>query len=214
MVEFETADGPMAIPSARCSFCGHDNPAAAKYCNECAADLQLALCPSCSAINKRDMSQCHKCAASLHAISQEGVTLPAIAETAPDPPPVQAPRRAIAFAFVAAVCVIAAAYAAYHAGAIAPSAFTALIPAVESSSHGSDASRAESTAAAVATPEPPPRDETEPPRDERIDDPPTPAMALPKDEDPVQPPPATAPSTNGCTEAVAALALCDRSPSR
>jgi len=160
------------------------------------------------------MSQCHKCAASLHAIPQESVTLPAIAETAPDPPPVQAPRRAIAFAFVAAVCVIAVAYAAYHAGAIAPSAFTALIPAVESSSHGSDASRAESTAAAVATPEPPPRDETEPPRDERIDDPPTPAMALPKDEDPVQPPPATAPSTNGCTEAVAALALCDRSPSR
>ena len=213
MVEFETADGPITIARTRCSFCGHDNPPAAKYCNECAADLQLALCPSCSAINKRDMSQCHKCGASLDAMPQESAASPAIAETAPDPSPPPRRRHVIAFALMATIAVLAAGYAAYHMGAIAPSAFTALIRA-ESISHASDASRVESTATAVTTPVPPPLDEAEPLRDQRIEASPTQAMAVPRDAEPVQPSPAAAPSANGCTDAVAALALCDRSPPR
>jgi hypothetical protein len=213
MVELETADGPMAIPGARCSFCGHDNPAAAKYCNECAADLALALCPSCSAVNKRDMSQCHKCGATLDAMPQQSAALPVSAEVAPEPSPPPRARRIIAFVLMATIGVIAAASAAYQTGAITPAAFTALIPA-QPISHGSDASRAESTAAAVATPVPPPRDETEPLRDERIDTPLTQAMAPSKEEDAVPTPPAPAPSNDGCTDAVAALALCDRTPRR
>ncbi len=224
----------MAIASVHCSFCGHDNPAAAKYCNECAADLQLALCSACSAVNRRDMAQCHKCGASLHATSQESATLPAVAETAPEPSPPPRHRRVIAFALMAVIGVIAAASAAYRMGAIAPAAFTAPVPA-EAISHASDASRAEPTGATVATPATPPRDEPAPPRDEpapprdepapprdepeprpdqRIEAQPTQAMALPKDPEPMQPPTATAPPTNGCTDAVAALALCDRSPAR
>jgi hypothetical protein len=213
MVEFETADGPAAIASTRCSFCGHGNPPAAKYCNECAADLQLALCASCSAINRRDMSECHKCGASLDAMPQESATLPAIAETAPDPSPPPRDRRIIAFVLMATIGVIAAASAAYRISAIAPVAFTALVPA-ESIAHRSDDSRGESTGAAVATPVSPPVEETEPLREQRIEASPTQAMAPPQDAEPVQPPPAAASSTSGCTDAVAALALCDRSPNR
>ena len=56
---------PASSAGARCAFCDHLNPADAKYCNECAADLQLMLCPECSAVNRRGMPHCHKCGAGL-----------------------------------------------------------------------------------------------------------------------------------------------------
>jgi len=56
---------PTQATGARCAFCGHVNPPDARYCNECAADLKLTLCEQCSAVNRQGMSNCHKCGARL-----------------------------------------------------------------------------------------------------------------------------------------------------
>ena len=53
------------MPTARCAFCGHDNPAASNFCNECGAALHLTLCAQCEAVNDRKATQCHKCGAPL-----------------------------------------------------------------------------------------------------------------------------------------------------
>jgi len=219
MADFETADGRMASAGAQCAFCGHRNPSAAKYCNECAADLQLALCPSCSAVNRRDMPQCHKCGASLEVTPEDNATLPAIVETTADAsPPLPPPpprRRGVAIALVASVCAIAAVYALYQAGAISPSALPAVAPGIESHARGNEApppeaAPAEPTPAAVAQPVPPARADT---TEQRMDGSPTQPVATPKDAtEPAQDRSTPGPSTSGCTDAVAALALCDRTP--
>jgi len=50
---------------AKCDFCGHANPRAAKYCNECASPLHLKPCNECDAINDRLASSCYKCGADI-----------------------------------------------------------------------------------------------------------------------------------------------------
>ena len=60
-----TSDPVLSPSGTRCAFCEHVNPPAAKYCNECASDLQLILCELCSAVNRRGMPQCHKCGGAL-----------------------------------------------------------------------------------------------------------------------------------------------------
>src|SRR5437773_4296700 len=47
----------------RCVFCGHGNPAGAKFCNECASPLHLKPCNECDAINDRSADSCYKCGA-------------------------------------------------------------------------------------------------------------------------------------------------------
>jgi len=54
-----------AMSSPECKFCGHDNPASAKYCNECAAPLHLKPCNECEAVNDRAATRCYKCGADL-----------------------------------------------------------------------------------------------------------------------------------------------------
>jgi hypothetical protein len=49
--------------ASQCLFCGHANPAAAKYCNDCAAPLHLKKCKQCDAINDRPATNCYKCGA-------------------------------------------------------------------------------------------------------------------------------------------------------
>ena len=49
--------------SPRCVFCGHGNPAGAKFCNECASPLHLKSCNECDAINDRYAESCNKCGA-------------------------------------------------------------------------------------------------------------------------------------------------------
>ena len=49
--------------SSRCVFCGHGNPAGAKYCNDCAAPLKLKLCDECASVNDRSAQSCEKCGA-------------------------------------------------------------------------------------------------------------------------------------------------------
>src|SRR5262245_39825075 len=48
----------------QCSFCGHDNPVNAKFCNECGSPLHLALC-ACGAVNEVADAKCYKCGAPL-----------------------------------------------------------------------------------------------------------------------------------------------------
>ena len=47
----------------RCVFCGHGNPAGAKFCNDCASPLHLKPCNECDAINDRSAESCYKCGA-------------------------------------------------------------------------------------------------------------------------------------------------------
>src|SRR5262245_11457577 len=49
---------------SQCAFCRHDNPAKAKFCNECGSPLNMALC-ACGAVNEVTDAQCHKCGAPL-----------------------------------------------------------------------------------------------------------------------------------------------------
>jgi hypothetical protein len=50
-----------ATPVASCSFCEHDNPAGAKFCNECGSPLDLRPCIRCRAINHVGALHCHAC---------------------------------------------------------------------------------------------------------------------------------------------------------
>ena len=52
------------MPSLSCSFCAHENPARAKYCNECGSPLHLVPC-GCGAVNNLTDAHCHRCGASV-----------------------------------------------------------------------------------------------------------------------------------------------------
>ncbi|PON13786.1 hypothetical protein C2W62_32520 [Candidatus Entotheonella serta] len=47
-----------------CPECQYENPVGAKFCNECAAPLQLR-CPSCNTANPQTAKFCHQCATPL-----------------------------------------------------------------------------------------------------------------------------------------------------
>jgi hypothetical protein len=49
--------------ASQCLFCGHGNPAGAKFCNDCASPLQLKKCKQCDAINDRPATNCYECGA-------------------------------------------------------------------------------------------------------------------------------------------------------
>lgn len=51
-----------------CAFCGHHNPAAARFCNDCAAPLHLRPCKQCDAINDHAARYCHNCGAAFPAL--------------------------------------------------------------------------------------------------------------------------------------------------
>jgi class 3 adenylate cyclase/tetratricopeptide (TPR) repeat protein len=44
----------------RCPACGHENPEGAKFCNECAAKIELT-CPRCNKINLPESKFCNEC---------------------------------------------------------------------------------------------------------------------------------------------------------
>ncbi len=64
----------------RCSNCGSENPAGAKFCEGCAAPLPLQ-CPSCGASNRASAKFCIECAAPLGGVPKaagfSGATPPA-----------------------------------------------------------------------------------------------------------------------------------------
>jgi ribosomal protein L40E len=49
------------MPPLRCLFCQHDNPAAARFCNECGTPLDLRPCTSCNAVDSRQATACYRC---------------------------------------------------------------------------------------------------------------------------------------------------------
>jgi len=51
----------------RCPFCAHDNPAGARFCNDCGSPLYLKPCPQCDAVNDAAAVQCHQCGTALEA---------------------------------------------------------------------------------------------------------------------------------------------------
>jgi class 3 adenylate cyclase len=50
----------------RCPACGHENPEGAKFCNECAAKIELT-CPRCAKINLPESKFCNECGQDLRA---------------------------------------------------------------------------------------------------------------------------------------------------
>ncbi len=50
----------------RCPACGHENPEGAKFCNECAAKIELT-CPRCNKINPPESKFCNECGTNLSA---------------------------------------------------------------------------------------------------------------------------------------------------
>src|SRR5687767_10111908 len=49
------------MSASTCAFCLHENPAGAKYCNDCSSPLALKPCRACDAVNTRTASACHRC---------------------------------------------------------------------------------------------------------------------------------------------------------
>ncbi|HYL60346.1 MAG TPA: adenylate/guanylate cyclase domain-containing protein, partial [Candidatus Acidoferrales bacterium] len=68
----------------RCSKCGFENPAAAKFCSECAAPM-AAKCPRCGASNQPGAKFCNECAAALAPASTVSQPAPAVRVTAEQP---------------------------------------------------------------------------------------------------------------------------------
>ena len=44
-----------------CAFCLHQNPAGARFCNQCASALSHKPCRACDAVNEKTASACHRC---------------------------------------------------------------------------------------------------------------------------------------------------------
>jgi hypothetical protein len=49
------------MPPLDCPFCSHENPAGAKFCNECGSPLHLAPCGDCGAVNNLTDTHCWRC---------------------------------------------------------------------------------------------------------------------------------------------------------
>ena len=65
-----------------CSRCGLDNPAATKFCGNCAAAL-VSICPNCRAENPPQFKFCGQCAATLGAGSSSGSAVDSHSATLP-----------------------------------------------------------------------------------------------------------------------------------
>ncbi|HLW01534.1 MAG TPA: adenylate/guanylate cyclase domain-containing protein [Ktedonobacterales bacterium] len=67
----------------RCLVCGTQNPAGAKFCNECGSPLLSITCPNCGAVNRPNAKFCNEC----------GSPLASSPENAPPPLPIQPQAR-------------------------------------------------------------------------------------------------------------------------
>ncbi|MCK0507323.1 zinc ribbon domain-containing protein [Aromatoleum anaerobium] len=77
------------MDTLQCSFCSHENPATAKFCNACGSLLNLQLCKHCGAIDHASATACYKCGASFatgdEASMRPGATGDETADTAMNP---------------------------------------------------------------------------------------------------------------------------------
>src|SRR5262252_3987529 len=74
--------GEMLMTILSCRFCEQQNPAGAKYCNECGSPLGLRPCSQCEAINSLDAELCYQCGLVLDARVAREPALPTIREHA------------------------------------------------------------------------------------------------------------------------------------
>jgi hypothetical protein len=228
------------MPTARCSFCGHDNPEASHFCNECGAALHLTLCASCEAINHRAAPRCHKCGASLTAAPTVDADVAMTALASPPVEPIEATQpasrarswRAAAVLGLLLVAIVGAAI--YGIGrtlavpaptvanveiSAAPVHEAAEAPAPSSGRATEDAAPQPSTEPTPQTAEvapgesvseqgasPPPAVPKRPRRDAKHDaGPPILALMPARSQEST-----TSPTGRNCTDAVAALGLCNR----
>lgn len=56
------------MDTLQCSFCSHENPADAKFCNACGSSLNLQLCAHCGAVDHVSSRNCYKCGAPFAAV--------------------------------------------------------------------------------------------------------------------------------------------------
>jgi ribosomal protein L40E len=71
------------MPPLSCSFCNRENPADARYCNDCGSPLHLALC-KCGAVNNVTDTHCHRCGASVSRPRAPAQTVPLEAQLRED----------------------------------------------------------------------------------------------------------------------------------
>lgn len=113
------------MDTLQCSFCSHENPADAKFCNACGSSLNLQLCGHCGAIDHVSSRACYKCGAPFTAKGvspdaesasadepiETGSTLPRrvdLAAVPPALPPAPRPRsRARVWAQAAGIVLVA-----------------------------------------------------------------------------------------------------------
>ena len=186
-----------------CSFCRHQNPPAAKFCNACGSSLKLQLCPHCGAIDDVGALSCYKCgqpyaADDVCAMPAENHTpTPQAAAGDDGPRPAPAVRRsglwAAAVALLLAVVGAALVLRMRHTADETPPASEA--PTAAATAQSVVAERA---APPAAPPNRPQEEASAAPGTEPTD---VSAVPLPEEAS-AAPPPA-------CSPAVAALGLCD-----
>ncbi|SFB68728.1 Double zinc ribbon [Polaromonas sp. OV174] len=71
------------MPSLKCLFCQHLNPAGAIFCNDCGGQLNLQPCERCGAIDSRSARKCYKCGAEFPLPAAAGLN-PLLAPTIPE----------------------------------------------------------------------------------------------------------------------------------
>ena len=110
-----------------CAFCGHRNPAGARFCNDCASPLHLKPCKQCDGVNDHAATSCHNCGAaypvSAGTLESTGALLSVNPAPVPEPDaPDRSPTsRELIVAAIAAI-VILGAYEAYRVHGARPDA--------------------------------------------------------------------------------------------
>ena len=76
----------ISMSTLACRFCAHDNPAGAKFCNDCGSPLHLKPCPHCEAFTDLSAENCHQCGASFGGVAadvpESAPASPVVVETA------------------------------------------------------------------------------------------------------------------------------------
>lgn len=222
------------MDTLQCSFCSHENPASAKFCNACGSLLNLQLCKHCGAIDHASATACYKCGASFANGSEPsappGATDDEAADTTMNPgfphplappetsssaKPAGTPGAPLSSPWTRALAVVifvigaAILYRLYSSGgettSVAQDAASPSIPAVDATLRAVPPSSAPADDVAAVPVAPPPV----PPEASANEE----ALAA----DPAPPPTTTEPSAPAddaraqpysCTPAVAALGLC------
>ena len=80
----------------KCPACGHDNPAGARFCNQCAAKIERT-CPQCSKVNPPESKFCNQCGQALTSPPESPLKKPLSEKrTLPSQPPQELTEKILA----------------------------------------------------------------------------------------------------------------------